>query len=187
MQGNAEKLWQFAVAIYEIEAVKAACLRIQARYGLSISLVLGAIWLGAKGHGRMGATDMEDAIRRAMEWHREVIEPMRALRRKLRQQPPKGIEDDTHELRRELLESELKAERIEQELFLLDFPEGLPVAAEGQHWRDAAVNSALLTRKHCPLPEPEALDALAQIISAACPGTPFPEMYEVLESVWKVS
>src|SRR5690606_26638701 len=113
MQKDPLELWNFAVALYEEEDVKAACLRVQARYGLSISLLLGAIWIGINGFGRFGATDMEMVIRRAMEWHREVIEPIRALRRQLRREPPQGVEEQTHALRHQLVEAELEAERIE--------------------------------------------------------------------------
>lgn len=186
MKNEAEQLWNFAVEIYEQEVVKAACLRVQARYGLSISLLLGAIWAGVRGHGRLGATELETAIRRGMEWHRDVIEPTRALRRLLRQQPPNGVEQQTQELRKQLLEAELNAERIEQRLFLEDLPRGLPVAPEPERWRDAAINGALLMRKSCPRPEPEAQDALAQIVHAACPQTPYGDLYREIESVWVI-
>lgn len=187
MKHEADQLWDFAVALYDQEPVKAACLRVQARYGLSISLLLGAIWTGMNGYGRLGATELETAIRRAMEWHRDVIEPMRALRRALRQQPPAGVEQETQQLRKQLLDAELNGERIEQRLFLQDFPKGLPAALEGERWRDAVINGALLMRKSCPRPEPEAQDGLAQIVHAACPATPYGELYQAIESVWVVS
>lgn len=185
MQDEADKLWDFAVALYDQEPVKAACLRVQARYGLSISLLLGAIWTGIHGYGRLGATELETTIRRAMEWHRDVIEPMRALRRLLRQQPPAGVEGDTQLLRKQLVDAELDAERIEQKLFLMDFPRELDTAPNGEYWRDAATNGALLMRKSCPRPESEAQDALALIVHSACPDTPYGELYQEIETAWK--
>lgn len=183
---EAERLWQFALAIYEMEGVKQACLSIQARYGLSISLLLGAIWTGAEGYGRFGATELESSIRRAMEFHRDVIEPLRALRRRLRQDPPKGVEAETHALRKNLLDQELTAERIEQHLFLEDFSaEGRP-APESERWRDAAVNAALLTRKSCPRPEQEALDALSLILQATFPDIPTASLTAAAKSVWRL-
>jgi uncharacterized protein (TIGR02444 family) len=179
MQEEADKLWDFAVALYEQEPVKAACLNVQARYGLSISLLLGAIWTGINGYGRLGATELETTIRR------EVIEPVRALRRLLRQQPPGGVEGDTQVLRKQLVNAELDAERIEQRLFLMDFPSTLRSEPNGELWRDAATNGALLMRKSCPRPEPEAQDGLARIVHAACPRTPYGELYQEIESAWK--
>lgn|SRR5690625_3954941 len=184
MQKDPLELWNFAVALYEEEDVKAACLRVQARYGLSISLLLGAIWIGINGLGRLGATDLETVIRRAMEWHREVIEPIRALRRQLRRDPPIGVEMQTHELRRQLVEAELGAERIEMRLLLQDLPAHLPVSSADERWRDAAVNAALMMRKSCPQLEDEAVEALVQIIHAASPQTPLTDLQQQIRSIW---
>lgn len=186
VNAEAERLWEFALAIYEMEGVKQACLSIQARYGLSISLLLGAIWTGAEGYGRVGATELEGSIRRATEFHRDIIEPLRALRRRLRQDPPKGMERETHRLRKNLLEQELTAERIEQHLFLEDFTaEGTP-APDNERWRDAAVNAALLTRKSCPRPEAEALEALGQILQATFPDVPAQSLAAEAKSAWRL-
>lgn len=185
IDADAARLWDFAVSLYEMEGVKQACLRVQARYGLSISTLLGCIWIGAHGHGRLGATDMETAIRRGIEWHREVIEPMRALRRRLRQQPPAGLERKTERLRHQLLQQELEAERIEQRLFLEDLPPKLPEAAAPERWRDATANAALYTRKSCPRPEPEALDALGLILQQAFPEVSRDALQAEAESFWR--
>lgn len=186
LDAAAARLWEFAVALYEMEGVKTACLRIQARYGLSISLLLGAVWTGSSGYGRLGATDLETAIRRGVEWHREIIEPMRALRRRLRQAPPEGLEKTTERLRRAVLDQELEAERIQQRLFLEDFPAACPVAPEADRWRDAAANAALYTRKSCPRPEREALDALVLILQTAFPQVSAEALAGEAEAVWQV-
>lgn len=186
LDGEAQRLWEFALSLYEVEGVKQACLSIQARYGLSISLLLGAVWAGANGYGRLGATELETAIRRGMEWHREIIEPMRALRRRLRQHPPQGLERRTEKLRHRLLVQELEAERIEQRLFLEDFPAGQPTAPVEERWRDATANAALLTRKSCPQPEPQALEALGQILQTTFPGIPAAGLAREAEAIWRV-
>ncbi len=185
IDGEAQRLWEFALTLYEVETVKQACLSIQARYGLSISLLLGSIWAGANGYGRLGATELETAIRRGMEWHREIIEPLRALRRRLRQQPPQGLERRTERLRHRLLEQELEAERIEQRLFLEDFPPGRPAAPTVERWRDAATNAALLTRKSCPQPEPQALEALGHILQTTFPRVAPAGLARETEAVWR--
>ena len=167
IEAEADRLWEFAVSVYRQEPVKQACLSIQARYGLSISLLLGVIWAGAQGYGRLGATELETSVRRGLEWHREVIEPMRALRRRLRQGPPPGLERRTEALRQGVLAQELEAERIQQRLLLEDFVAGQQPGAE--LWRDAARNAALLTRKSCPRPDPEALEALGTILREVFP------------------
>ncbi|MDN5850368.1 MAG: TIGR02444 family protein [Nitrococcus sp.] len=183
---EALRLWEFALALYEVDAVKQACLSVQARYGLSVSLLLGAVWVGANGYGRLGATELETAIRRGMEWHREIIEPLRALRQRLRQHPLQGQERRTEKLRHRLLEQELEAERIEQRLFLEDFPPGRVAAPVQERWRDAAVNAALLTRKSCPQPEPQALEALGCILQTTFPGISATGLAREAEAVWRV-
>ncbi len=186
IEREAEALWEFAVRLYDMAGVKDACLAVQARYGLSISTLLGAVWTGANGYGRLGATQLETTIRRAIEWHREVIEPMRALRRRLRQHPPPGLESRTEALRHEVLRQELEAERIEQRLLLEDFPRGACPRADQERWRDATANAALYTRKSCPRPEAEALDALALILQTAFPDVPADEIKREAEAIWKV-
>jgi len=187
IEEEATALWDFAVGVYDLAGIKDACLAVQARYGLSISTLLGAIWVGAHGHGRLGATQLETTIRRAVEWHREVIEPMRALRRRLRQQPPPGLEARTEALRHQVLEQELEAERIEQRLFLEDFPRGAcPVSSVHERWRDATANAALYTRKSCPRPESEALEALALILGAAFPEIPAEAIQREAAGIWRV-
>lgn len=186
MHDDASELWKFAVALYEDDDVKAACLRVQARYGLSISLLLGAIWIGVNGYGQLGATEWETTARRAMEWHRDVIEPIRALRRQLRLQPPAGVEVQTHELRHQLVEAELGAERIEMRLLLQDLPHELPVAPSSERWRDAVINAVLMVRKNCPRPEQEAIDALVSIIHAATPATSVSELRQAINDAWQI-
>ncbi|KAB7623989.1 TIGR02444 family protein [Alkalilimnicola sp. S0819] len=181
----ARELWNFAVAVYERDGVKAACLRVQARYGVSISTLFAAVWTGSHGYGRLGATELEDTARRATEWHRDVIQPIRALRRQLRQQPPQGVEDETYRLRKQLLERELDAERIEQKLFLMDFPQGLPCAPIGERWRDASHNAVLLMRKYCPRAEAEAVEDLSLILQAACPGRSVADLQAETARVWR--
>lgn len=187
MKNQADHLREFAVHLYGREGVEDACLRMQERYGLSVSLLLSSIWTGLQGYGRLGSSELENSARRALEWHRDVIEPMRALRRLLRQQPPSGVEERSQELRRQLLEAELNAERIEQRLFLADFPKGMPVSPPEERWRDAVSNAALLMRKSCSRPEPEGLGELARVVHAACSATPYRDLYQEIEIAWSTS
>ncbi|MFP4146351.1 MAG: TIGR02444 family protein [Halorhodospira sp.] len=170
MTDESERLWRFAEDVYARPGVEAACLKLQARYGLSISLLLAAVWSGLEGHGRLGVSSAEGAIRRGQEWDREVIDPLRALRRHLKLHPPHDLVDETRELRKQLIAAELRAEAIEQRLFLHDLPTELPAADEGERWRDAAWNAGVVVRRKCPSCDPEAISAIACILSQACAG-----------------
>ncbi|MBK1650655.1 TIGR02444 family protein [Halorhodospira halochloris] len=184
MVDDSERLWRFAEDVYGREGVQAACLKLQARYGLSISMLLAAIWSGLQGYGRFGVTNVEGAIRRGQEWDREVIDPLRALRRHLKLHPPKGAEDETYQLRKQLINSELTAEAIEQQLFLQDLPSGLPASPDGQRWRDAAWNAGVVVRRKCPRCDAEAVSAIARILAAACEDLDAGTVVEEVKRAW---
>ncbi|WP_338036057.1 TIGR02444 family protein [Halorhodospira abdelmalekii] len=181
---DSERLWRFAETVYARAGVEAACLKLQARYGLSISMLLAAVWSGLQGYGRFGVTNIEGAIRRGQEWDREVIEPLRALRRHLKLHPPRGAEEETQQLRKELINAELRAESIEQQLFLQDLPDGLPAAPPAQRWRDAAWNAGVVVRRKCPSCDPEAVSAIACILAAACDDLDSATVVEEVKRAW---
>ncbi|MBK1726168.1 TIGR02444 family protein [Halorhodospira neutriphila] len=165
---DAQRLWRFAEDVYQRPGVEPACLKLQARYGLSLSLLFAAVWSGLEGRGRLGVSNAEAAIRRGQEWDREVIDPLRALRRHLKLHPPRDLAEETHHLRKRLIDAELHAEALEQELFLRDLPTDLPASPEGERWRDAAWNAGVVVRRKCPTCDPEAVAAIAQVLAEAC-------------------
>ncbi len=181
---DAERLWAFAEDIYRRPGVEPACLKLQSRYGLSISLLLCAIWTGLEGRGKLGVSDVETTVRRAQEWDREVIDPLRALRRHLKLHPPKGVEEETRALRKQLIAGELAAERVEQRLFLNDYPGGAPASPSGERWRDAAWNAGLVVRRKCPSCDPEAVSAIARILVEACTHLELKTAVDEVRSVW---
>lgn len=165
---DAQRLWRFAEDVYQRPGVEPACLKLQARYGLSLSLLFAAVWSGLEGRGRLGVSNVETAIRRGQEWDREVIDPLRALRRHLKLHPPQDVAEETYRLRKRLIDAELHAEALEQELFLHDLPTDLPASPEGERWRDAAWNAGVVVRRKCPTCDPEAISAIAQVLAEAC-------------------
>ncbi len=184
MVDESERLWRFAEDIYARPGVEAACLKLQARYGLSISLLLAAIWSGLEGRGRLGVSSAEGAIRRGQEWDREVIDPLRALRRHIKLHPPADVADETYALRKRLIAAELHAEAIEQELFLRDLPTDLVASPAGERWRDAAWNAGVVVRRKCPTCDPEAVSAIARILSEACDELAMDTVVEEVKRAW---
>ncbi len=181
---DAERLWAFAEDVYRRPGVEAACLKLQSRYGLSISLLLCAIWTGLEGRGRLGVSDVEATVRRAQEWDREVIDPLRALRRHLKLHPPQGVEDETYAVRKQLIETEMGAERIEQRLFLNDYPGDASASPTGERWRDAAWNAGLVVRRKCPSCDPEAVSAIARVLVESCTHLELKAAVDAVQAVW---
>ncbi len=184
MDDEAQQLWRFAEEVYARPGVEAACLKLQARYGLSISLLFGAIWSGLRGYGQLGVTSAEEAVRRGQEWDREVIDPLRALRRHLKLHPPRDMADETYELRKQLIGVELRAELMEQALFLRDLPADLPASRDQDRWRDAARNAGVVVRRKCPTADPEAVSAVACILAEACTGVDSETVAEEVCRAW---
>jgi uncharacterized protein (TIGR02444 family) len=83
--------WRFSLAFYERPGVSKALIALQDRAGLDINLVLFAIWIGVSGRGRLAREELTtaDLIVRPIRTH--IVEPLRALRRKLRFYPDADI------------------------------------------------------------------------------------------------
>jgi uncharacterized protein (TIGR02444 family) len=128
--------WTFSLAFYGRPGVAAACLALQDEHGLDVNLVLLCCWLGWSGRGRLDAAALAAADRSVAAWRREVIQPLRAVRRALKTHPAAAAAA----LRRDVQTLELCAEREAQRLLLA----GLGGAPAGTDRRaDAAANLAL--------------------------------------------
>jgi len=118
------EFWDWAVAVYERPGVAEACLRLQDAHGQCVPLLLWAAWSGET--QTLVATE---AASRARKWL-EVIEPLRAVRRRLK--TPVSPEDDNSRLglRERVKATELAAEQalmIELEALTPNRPAGRAV------------------------------------------------------------
>ncbi len=153
--------WAFSLAVYARPGVPPACLALQDRRGIDVNLLLFAAWAGMGCGVALTAERLAAADSAVAGWRREVVQPLRAIRRRA-----KG-EDEA--LYRRMKAAELEAERVQQDrLFAVS---GL----EPQVGRDevggedgvarralAMANMALLLPGGDP-----ALDALAAALAAA--------------------
>jgi uncharacterized protein (TIGR02444 family) len=76
--------WRFSLAFYERAGVSEALIALQDRAGLDINLVLFAIWIGVSGRGRLASEELTTADLLIRPIRTDIVEPLRALRRKLR-------------------------------------------------------------------------------------------------------
>jgi uncharacterized protein (TIGR02444 family) len=105
-----EALWRFSTAFYDRADVAEALIKLQDRAGFDVNLILFALWFGLSGRNRLTAAELAVADRVAGPIRGELVEPLRALRRKLRSNP----DADIQRLREEIKRLELAAERIIQ-------------------------------------------------------------------------
>jgi uncharacterized protein (TIGR02444 family) len=117
-------LQTFSRNFYERPQVATALIALQDKAGLDVNLVLFAIWLGLSGRGRLTDQKLDAAERAVVSMRVEVIEPLRALRRRL-----KTIADaDIQRLRERIQAVEIEAEEAAQSR-LADIA-GAPLTAE---------------------------------------------------------
>ena len=105
-----EALWRFSTAFYARAGVAEALIKLQDRAGFDVNLMLFALWFGLSGRNRFTAAELAAADRTAGPINGDLVEPLRALRRRLRSNP----DADVQRLREEIKRLELAAERILQ-------------------------------------------------------------------------
>ena len=83
----AARLWRFATAVYADAAVATACLAVQDRHGVDVNLVLFAAWCASEGVA-VDAARLRCADERSAAWRRDVVSPLRTLRRRWKRDAP---------------------------------------------------------------------------------------------------
>lgn len=123
--------WDFSVAFYARPGVMPTCLALQDAHGVDVNLALFCCWLGEA----LDAGALAEAETLVCDWRREVVQPLRAVRRWL-----KGRDDA---LRADVAAQELAAEQRQQAMLHAWAVARWP-AAGAVPGRHAADNLALL-------------------------------------------
>jgi uncharacterized protein (TIGR02444 family) len=150
--------WRFSLDVYGRPGVASACLDLQDRYGCDVNLVLFALWVGASGRGRLTEADLGELEGATASWRRLVIEPLRALRRRVK-----------HEADSAALYAALKAAELEAEHALQNRLEALapPRTATAEPVADALANLAACLRSEAASETASPLRlALGEIVAA---------------------
>ncbi|MEE8535925.1 MAG: TIGR02444 family protein, partial [Kiloniellales bacterium] len=107
--------WDFSLAVYGRAGVGEACVALQDRHGLDVNLLLLCCWAATRGRG-LDATGLSRLVAAVAGWQREVVRPLRGVRRWLKTQSADAA-GPAGALRAAVKAQELEAERVEQ--FLL--------------------------------------------------------------------
>jgi uncharacterized protein (TIGR02444 family) len=105
-----EAFWRFSLAFYACPGVAPALLGLQDRDGLDVNLMLFGLWIGISGRGSLDCGALVAAKRVAGKMGAEIVEPLRALRRKLKDHP----DEDVRRLRERVKALELDGEKLVQ-------------------------------------------------------------------------
>jgi uncharacterized protein (TIGR02444 family) len=155
--------WLFSGAVYARLGVAEACLALQERHHLDVNLLLFCAWAGCNGR-RLDGGDLGLLRSAARPWHDQVVTPLRAARRWLKQQT--SVPDTLGEAFREEVKTlELQAEMLEQ---LMLYQELGVAPGEGTP-EDVAANLWLYLTRYKPLPTDDDFADLAAVLCGACP------------------
>ncbi len=106
-----EALWRFSLAFYERPGVAEALVAMQDHQGCDVNLMLFCLWHGVSGRSRLTNEQLLIADQIARPMRTEIVEPLRALRRKLRS----DADADVQRLREGVKALEFAAERVIQD------------------------------------------------------------------------
>lgn len=121
----AERFWAFSLATYAGPGVAPACLALQDGLGLDVNLLLYCCWAAAEGHPPLGPERLAAADAAVAPWRAAVVEPLRGIRRDIKEEVCFISDDSRTELRNEIKKLELQSERLVQvALAGLPRPEG---------------------------------------------------------------
>jgi uncharacterized protein (TIGR02444 family) len=121
--------WDFSLAVYKREALVAACHGLQDKHGADVNMLLFCCWIGASGRGPLASDDFSHLNEAVSLWQREVVMPLRAARRRLKQPPEALGGQAARSLRDAVAAAELESERLEQ-VALVEAVERKPVITD---------------------------------------------------------
>jgi uncharacterized protein (TIGR02444 family) len=103
------EFWTFSLASYAAQGVAESALAVQDQLGIDVNVVLYASWLAASDR-RLSEVHLAELNSCVSAWREQVVVPLRAVRRYLREVPEAGG------LRDEVKSLELRAEQQQQDM-----------------------------------------------------------------------
>jgi len=171
MNDGEPSFWEFSLQIYPNEGVEAACLTLQDDAGADVNLLLLCCFVARYGV-RLTPEAMETLARQASAWQLEVVGPLRAVRRRLKQPVGGVLPEAAAPLRKALQDVELEAERLEQDVL-----QAVLRTLGGLDGREAdrpglARHNLLEYLRHLGVsPDPSVRTALERLIAGCFPQT----------------
>lgn len=115
---TAADAWTFLLWLHAQPGIAERCLELQNRHGIEVNALLFAAWVGISGQGSLDTMTLWRLRQAGANWRREVVEPLRELRTRLKGQDEELFRDQVKTL-------ELEAERRQIEKWVAGLPEQL--------------------------------------------------------------
>ncbi|MGB1900251.1 MAG: TIGR02444 family protein, partial [Candidatus Puniceispirillaceae bacterium] len=109
------KLWSFALTVYQRDSVAPACLDLQEQCQIDVPLMLCAVFacLQGKAISDEDLTQLQDL---AGPWQSDIVQSLRHIRTQLKTGPKPAPNAVTEDLRNKVKAAELAAEKIQLEM-----------------------------------------------------------------------
>lgn len=105
-----QPLWDFALAFYAQPKIAETCVHLQDNYRVNVCLLISLRWLDESGK-RLSDGELADLHAHIQVWTQQVVEPLRSLRRLLKQPVAGFAQDETQtQIRTAIKQAELLAE-----------------------------------------------------------------------------
>lgn len=155
--------WSYSLATYARDEVEDLCLRLQDDHGFDVNVLLICLWVAETNQAVVRSGEIAALRAATAAWMADVVEPLRRIRRRLKDPLPYQLTTDVSEPCRSIVKTaELEGERIEQLLLVRALRPDR--AAEKGSAKEAAVES--LAAYATLLDEPGAAAPLAQLVEA---------------------
>lgn len=105
--------WRFSLSVYRAQAVRETSLEAQDRFGADVNLMLLCCWIGFSGV-MLDEKGLRRLDRLVDGWRREVVDPIRTVRRRLADAIGPMAPQLTKALRDDVKGVELRAEQVQQ-------------------------------------------------------------------------
>lgn len=181
-KGQPAELWSFSLEVYAQPEVEQVCLMLQDKLGLDVNLLLACLWVGVSGRGRLDGEELADLEQQVAFWHLEIVEPMRQVRRRLKELARFGGERFAA-MRKSVSASELEAEQVEQQMLEQALEHRHPDPETGQVRRlSDALHNLLQLLARTEGMEPGWLRSMAVLLTACFPAVSREQVMEILQA-----
>lgn len=106
--------WAFALRFYNRPSVADACLMLQDCAGVDVNVLLMALHAACDRGVALSISDVRDMDEAVLAWRTEVVQALRAVRRRMKAGPEPAPSEATEALRDQIKAAELGAEQIQQ-------------------------------------------------------------------------
>ena len=132
--------WRFSLHFYRQAGVAEACIALQDECGVDVNVLLFFLWLAADKR-LVPAPNARAVCEQAALWHDDVVAPLRAVRRKLKDVATPIEANKQEAFRTKIKAIELEAERLQQEAMFAMSPN---LETEPSESVDAAARANIL-------------------------------------------